>query len=131
MATQITVKANDQIVVPKGTEIVGLTKDDGTVMRYNGGKNRLDLVPPEWLEGLGSVITFGANKYRPNGWRDGMPWSDTMASALRHITSWQKGEELDSDSGLPHLLHAATNLMFLYTYGLENVGEDNRFIPTR
>lgn len=109
-------------------EQVGLTKADGTVMRYNGGKNRLDLVPMKWMEGLGSVVTFGANKYRPNGWRDGMPWNNTLGSALRHIAAWQNGEELDSDSGLPHLLHAATNLMFIYTYQQEGIGEDDRFV---
>ncbi len=32
-------------------------------LKHDGGKARLDLVPPEIIEAVGKVMTFGAKKY--------------------------------------------------------------------
>ena len=32
-------------------------------MKFDNGKNRLDLVEPEFIENVGKVLTFGADKY--------------------------------------------------------------------
>ena len=32
-------------------------------LKHDGGKYRLDLVPPEIIEAVGSIITHGAEKY--------------------------------------------------------------------
>lgn len=105
----------------------GLVEADGKVMRYNGDKNRLELVPAEWVEGLASVLTYGANKYEDNLWRRGMKYSACIGSALRHVFKWIRGEQNDPETGLSHLLHAAVNLLFLHTYQLDKVGEDDRY----
>ena len=33
-------------------------------------KNRLDLIEPEFIEGVGKVLTVGAKKYAPNSWKN-------------------------------------------------------------
>lgn len=77
-------------------------------------KNRLDLIEPQFIEGVGEVLTFGANKYEPNNWQNVENAEDRYyAAALRHLMAWRKGETVDEESGLSHLKHAATNLMFL------------------
>lgn len=77
-------------------------------------KNRLDLIEPQFIEGVGEVLTFGANKYEPNNWQNVENAEDRYyAAALRHLMAWRRGETVDEESGLSHLKHAATNLMFL------------------
>lgn len=77
-------------------------------------KNRLDLIEPEFIEGVGEVLTFGAKKYEPNNWQNVDDAQDRYyAALLRHLFAWRKGEKNDEESGLSHLKHAATNLMFL------------------
>lgn len=81
--------------------------------RYNEGKPRLGLIPPEIIIGIGEVLTFGAKKYDDNNWKKGLSDENCMSSCLRHLMAYQAGEEVDSESGLSHLKHAACNLAFM------------------
>ena len=36
---------------------------DGNGMRHNAGKSRMDLICPHFIEGLGDVMRYGAEKY--------------------------------------------------------------------
>lgn len=83
-------------------------------------KNRLDLIEPEFIEGVGKVLTFGADKYEPNNWQKVEDAEDRYyAAVLRHLMAWRKGEKTDSESGLSHLDHAACNIMFLQHFERE------------
>lgn len=84
-------------------------------LRYNGGKNRLDLIPCSLIDGVGRVLTFGAQKYAPDNWRkfNQQQVKECIGSAMRHIEQYRQGNWLDPESGLPHLAHAATNLGFI------------------
>lgn len=78
------------------------------------GKLRYDLTPWKALEGLIKVLTFGAAKYAPNGWRtvaDGR--TRYTAALLRHLVAHQQGELLDPESGLRHIDHILCNAAFL------------------
>ena len=77
-------------------------------------KNRLDLIEPEFIEGVGEVLTFGAKKYEPNSWQN-VPDAENRyyGAVLRHLMAYRKGETEDKESHLSHLKHAATNIMFL------------------
>ena len=83
-------------------------------------KNRLDLVQPEFIEGVGEVLTFGAAKYEPDSWQKVEDAENRYyAAAMRHLMAYRKGEAVDEESGLSHLKHAATNLMFLLHFESE------------
>jgi hypothetical protein len=83
-------------------------------VKLDQGKLQLSLIPHEAIIGLGEVFTFGAEKYTPHGWKT-VPdakkrYEDAM---LRHYYSHKAGEENDSESGLSHLKHMLTNMVFL------------------
>lgn len=103
---------------PVQTKIIKEVITDGK--KHDGGKLRYDLVPPEALEALCDVMTFGANKYSPNGWRE-VEKERYVAALYRHLIAWQKGETMDQESGKPHLAHALTNVAFLLMLGPERL----------
>ena len=78
------------------------------------GKARYDLVSPEFEQSVAEVLTYGAEKYSENSWQKIENREERYYAALRrHIAAWRMGEEIDKESGLPHLAHAACNIMFL------------------
>lgn len=77
------------------------------------GKLRFDLLPMGPLRQITRVITMGAKKYGDNTYKKGVYWSKYIGAALRHIFAFWGGETYDRESGLHHLAHAITNLMFL------------------
>lgn len=97
-------------------------------LRYDSDKPRMDLLSPIALEGTAQILTFGAKKYAANNWRKGMDWNRCISSAMRHLNQFQKGEDYDPESGLPHLDHLACNIMFLQEYFRTHKHLDNRYI---
>jgi hypothetical protein len=75
-------------------------------MKHDQDKPRYDLLPPEAIEKMAQVLTFGAKKYAPDGWRhvpDAL--QRYQAAMLRHAFAMQRGEINDPESGLPHAAH--------------------------
>lgn len=83
-------------------------------VKLDAGKNRLDLIPVEAIEAIGNVLTFGAEKYTPEGWKT-VPDAENRyyAALLRHLFAYRRGEITDPESGLPHLHHVICNAAFL------------------
>jgi hypothetical protein len=79
-------------------------------------KTPIHLITPQFIEGVAAILQHGANKYAPNNWMAGMSWSTVFGGVMRHLWAWFRGEELDPESGLPHLCHAACGIMFLHWY---------------
>lgn len=104
--------------------------------KHDGGKVRLDLVPPELLFGVGTILTFGADKYSARNWEEGMSWGRVFGALNRHMWSWWGGKgpttknflfgDLDDETGHSHLWHAACCIAFLIAYEERGVGEDDR-----
>jgi hypothetical protein len=94
--------------------------------KFDEGKPRVDLVDPDFVLELSKVLTMGADKYGPYNWARGMAWSRPTAALQRHLAAWQKGENIDPESGLSHLAHVAANVMFLMYFQQNGVGEDDR-----
>lgn len=91
-----------------------------TGMKNDQGKNRLDLIEPAFIESVGAVLTFGAEKYEPNNWQKVEDAKNRYyAAAMRHLLAWRKGEKTDPESGLSHLDHLACNVMFLQHFDRE------------
>jgi len=85
-------------------------------LRFNEGKDRIDLVPESAINGIAKVLTFGARKYAENNWRLGMKWSKITSSLKRHLAAIDRGEDYDQESGLLHIDHVLTNAAFLKEY---------------
>lgn len=86
-------------------------------MKYDDGKPRMALLfdgCPRALEAVAQVLTFGAQKYAAHSWQTVPEGEERYKSALlRHLTAVGKGEEIDSESNLHHLAHAACNALFI------------------
>lgn len=115
------------------------TTGHSQAMRYNTGKPELsyilDVMPA--LKDMVAVLEFGAKKYERNNWQRGFPKDKLLDSLLRHIDAFYSGEDVDPESGLPHVGHILCNAAFLgyhygsnseyweKKYGQQSKGEDN------
>ena len=93
---------------------------------HDEGKCRVDLVPTSLIRSVADILAFGAQKYSEYNWQKGMPWRKLYGSIQRHMMSWMDKEDIDPESGLPHLAHAACDIAFLIEYAQKQLGEDNR-----
>jgi len=102
----------------KTTDVVTSTgerdKPTSTGLHYDEGKSRVDLLDPDFLLAVGKVLGFGCNKYNDHNWRGGIPISKLIGSCLRHLFAVNRGEDIDSESGLPHTAHLGCDSMFLH-----------------
>ncbi len=107
--------------------------------KHDASKLRMDLIPPEAIEALARICTYGctgtpassefpgkASPYPDRNWEQGMDWGRVFAALNRHLWAWWRGEDLDPESGYPHLEHALWNAAALVTYRLRGVGNDSR-----
>lgn len=94
-------------------------------LRFDDGKARVDLLPPDALLELGKVYAFGAKKYSDRNWEKGMKWSKVLGPLMRHLFKWMMGNDRDAESGELHLNHVAWNALALLTYALRGIGEND------
>jgi hypothetical protein len=106
--------------------VTALQRADEPGKRYDVGKLRYDLLPPDALEQLVLVYTKGAEKYADRNWEKGMSWSRCFGPLMRHAWAFWRGEDLDRESGLPHMAHAAWNCFALMAYTMRKIGNDDR-----
>ena len=81
-------------------------------IKADGGKPRCELLPPDAVIGIAKVLTFGAEKYEPGGWRK-VGRERYLGAAMRHLLALMNGEIIDPESGLKHADHLGCNAMFL------------------
>lgn len=91
--------------------------------KFDGGKPTTSLLPSKPLLEIAKVLDFGAAKYEPHNWKKGIKYSRVLSAAQRHLLAWNDGEQLDPDSKLTHLAHAACNILFLLEYELSGMTE--------
>lgn len=71
-------------------------------------------VPAPVLAEIGLAMLEGARKYGRHNYRSvGVRASVYYDAALRHLTAWWEGEDLDPDSGLSHLVKALACVVVL------------------
>ena len=90
-----------------------MPKGDGRGSHFDQCKPRVDLVPTELILGAGRALGYGAKKYGPDNFRQGIETRRIAGSVFRHLLSWLDREDVDPESGLEHLDHAAASLSML------------------
>jgi hypothetical protein len=90
------------------------------------GKDPWHLAPWDAFRAIIKVLNFGAKKYAPRNWENGMAWSRPYDALMRHMTAWWEGEHKDPETGFSHLWHAGCCIVFLIAYEIRGVGGDDR-----
>lgn len=84
-------------------------------VKFDGEKIRMELLPPNSLEKIAKVFTYGAKKYE--SWNylkgEGLDLDRVYGACLRHLNAWYKGELTDLETGESHLAHAGCCIMML------------------
>jgi hypothetical protein len=80
--------------------------------KKNEGKYKPSLVYTSLLKEISSVREYGIEKYG-----SGEDWLTTepikhLEACIRHVRAFMDKEHFDQESGIHHLAHAASNLMF-------------------
>lgn len=95
-------------------------------VKFDAGKPRYDLLPPELLDAVATILKYGADKYADRNWELGLDWGRVYAAGQRHLWKWWNGQENDPESDCPHLWHAACNIAFLIAFRERGIGKDTR-----
>lgn len=90
-------------------------------VKYDDGKLRYDLIPPEALQGLALVYTIGAKKYEDRNWEKGIGYSRIYGALMRHTQAFVLGEDMDPD-GQHHLDSVSWCAFALRTYEARGMG---------
>jgi len=76
------------------------------VQAQKDGKIRMECLATSVLASEARVLAHGADKYGARNWRKDEILASTYEGAMmRHLFAWINGEDLDPDSGEPHLSH--------------------------
>lgn len=70
-------------------------------------KDPLHLLPTVAMRQTAHVLKLGADKYGVYNWResDGVKATTYTAAIMRHLLQFTDGEDVDEESGRPHLAH--------------------------
>jgi len=95
-------------------------------LKHDSGKVQMGLLfngMPNAIAGTAEVLTFGAQKYAAHSWKN-VKADRYLDAFYRHMMKMHQGETHDEDSGLPHIDHALTNLMFIRELMTEGQDQD-------
>jgi hypothetical protein len=81
---------------------------------------------PKALMLVAQVAGFGRRKYNRLNYLKGFDWSLSYDACQRHLHAFWAKEDIDPESGLPHLAHAAWQCLCLLAFGLRGLGKDDR-----
>ena len=101
-------------------------KPSDSFTKHDSEKPRTELLPPTALVEVSKVLAHGAEKYEAHNWRQVDDRERYTGACLRHLLAHMSGEDVDPDSGLPHLAHLACNALFLVEASVLGLGKDTR-----
>ena len=96
-------------------------------LKYDSEKPRMDLLDNDFLVGVSEVLGFGAKKYKAHNWRAGINYSRLIGAAYRHLGAINSGEDIDPESGKPHVDHLGCCVMFLSHFMKNRPDLDDRY----
>jgi hypothetical protein len=87
--------------------------DSNPKSQFGIKKVQLNLNPPSAIVYMALGMEEG-QKYGPFNWRHNKVSASTYIAALqRHLLAWIDGENIDPESGKPHLAHMLANIAIL------------------
>jgi hypothetical protein len=86
----------------------------GAVRDVDINKPRYDLIPPHALWRVAMLYARGAQKYGENNWQKGIPSQQMLASAMRHIEAYRRGDDSED-----HLAAVVWNVLAMMQYEAE------------
>jgi len=94
-------------------------------LKFDQGKPRTDLLPPDALLVVADILGYGAGKYGDRNWEKGIPNGQArlVGAILRHLLAHMGGSPVDEESGRLHLAHVATVSLMLLSCSLRGLGE--------
>lgn len=95
------------------------------------GKPPCELLSPIAMIGTANVLAFGAKKYSANNWRKGLAWGRIIGAISRHLYAFMSGEDLDPETGLPHVDHLGCEVMFLQELYRTKKDLDDRYVNNK
>lgn len=87
---------------------------------------QLGAIDPVAIMQVAEVAGFGATKYARYNFMRGYDWSLSYDAMQRHLHAFWSGEDLDPESGLPHLAHAGWHCLALLFFMRQHPGLDDR-----
>ena len=95
--------------------------------KFDQGKPKHSLVPPDAINMIAEVYTYGAEKYEADNWCKGFRYRRLLDALYRHLSAWNQGEDFDPESGFNHLAHAGCMLTMLLAHVNRGLGTDDRY----
>lgn len=104
---------------------------DPTTGAEKGAKlARFDLIPPRCLwalaEHYGRNCKEHGGKYDARNWEKGYGWSFSFAAMMRHAWAFWRGEDIDPETGSPHMAAVAWHAFTLMEFGRTHPEKDDR-----
>ncbi len=87
---------------------------------------RFDLIPTDALRQVAEHYGIGASKYADRNWERGYDWGLSYAALCRHLNAFWGGEDIDEETGSPHLAAVVFHALALMTYSSNGLGTDSR-----
>ena len=87
---------------------------------------QLGAVDPAALLELAKVAGFGGEKYERYNYLRGFDWSLSYDAMMRHAMAFWSGEDIDPESGLPHMAHCSWHALALISFASRGIGTDDR-----
>jgi hypothetical protein len=87
---------------------------------------RFDLIPAGPLELLAEHYGRGACKYADRNWERGYAWSLSFGAMMRHAWAFWRGEDIDEETGSPHLVAVAWHAFALLEFSARHRSLDDR-----
>jgi len=88
---------------------------------------QVSMVPGKALLQVAEHYGRGAKKYGAHNWRAGYPWSLSFDALMRHALAFWSGEDLDPETGSPHMSAVVFHALALLTFATEHPSYDDRY----
>ena len=93
--------------------------------KFDSDKPMMQLLPSKALVEVSKVLSFGANKYGKENWRELDDLQDRYTGGtLRHIFAHMDDEFKDPETNYSHLAHAVCGLLFKLEIEVEKDKEE-------